>query len=364
MQQRRPLTEPNTRAKSCAFTILGVPLACPNLRRTMSVNSRITRIGTAVGAGLILIALAGCNAPGSGGSSGQPGSSASQAEKPGPLAPYANSLAGIQTPKQYFAQAERIQNSIAACMHGEGFTYLPVDTAKLVSYGQATSHPDTAQWAATWGYGINKAPAAATSGAVDRDYVNPNDAVVSRLSASEQAAYNAALNGSGGSQGTANSDTVSGTRSDSSGCQGAAEKANPEKDPSSDKQFADLVAQSNRIPGKVASSAKVVALDADWASCMADAGDAKYASPAKAQQAIEERYNAYYLKVKGTPDPSVVESMSKTEIETASADFVCRQKVDYANRHSAVEDAAEQQFVDDNKKGLDALLASYGLSGK
>jgi hypothetical protein len=330
----------------------------------MSTNSQINRIGAAGAACLVLITLAGCSASGLGGSSGQPGSSTSQAVKPGPLAPYANALAGIETPKQYFAQAERIQDSIAVCMHRDGFTYLPVDTAKLVSYGQATSHPDTAQWAATWGYGINKAPASASSGGVDPNYVNPNDAVVSRLSASEQSAYNIALNGQNGTQGTPNSDAVSGDPADDGGCQGAAEKANPAKDPSRNKQFADLVAQSNRIPAQVAASAKIVALDAEWASCMADAGHPKYASPAKAEQGVEDEYNRYYLTVKGSPDSAVVAQMSKKEVETASADFACRQKVDYANRHSAVEDSVEQQFVDDNKKELDALLASNGLSGK
>jgi hypothetical protein len=330
----------------------------------MSINGQITRISAAAAACLVLGALVGCSASGSEGPAGQSGLSAAQTVKPGPLAPYANALAGVETPKQYFAQAKRIQDSVAACMHRDGFTYVPVDTAKLVSYGQAKSHPDTARWAATWGYGINQAPTAASSGTVDPDYVNPNDAIVSRLSASERAAYNTALNGSNGKSGIANSDAVSGNPSDDRGCQGAAEKANPAKDPSTNKQFADLVTQSNRIPAKVAASPKIVALDAEWASCMADVGHPKYASPAKAEQGVEAEYNAYYLTVKGSPDPAVVARMSKHEIEIASADFACRQKLDYANHHSAVEDSVEQQFVDDNKKELDTLLASNGLSGK
>ena len=305
-------------------------------------------------AGLAVAVLAGCSAA-PGGSDAAP-----SAAPPSPLASYNNALNGVQDSKDYFAQADRIQNAITACMRDQGFDYAPVDTSKLVSIGEAAPHADTAHWAATYGYGINHAPDSSASDSVDPSYVNPNDAIVATLSGAELDAYNVALSGSGTAGGSPNSDTVVAGDSGDGGCQGKAEKKNPTPDPTHESQFSGLIEQSQRIPQLIAQDPGVVALDADWASCMADSGFPAFTSPASAQQSIEDSYNDYYSSLTGSADPSTVASMSQTEIETASADFACRQKVDYTRIHDQVRNTLEQRFVDDNKKDLEALVASYG----
>jgi hypothetical protein len=60
----------------------------------------------------------------------------------------------------------------------------------------------------------------------------------------------------------------------------------------------------------------------------------------------------------GEPDQAAMDALAEREVELALADLDCREETDYRDRHAAITREVEQQFIDDHKAELDAMIAS------
>jgi hypothetical protein len=107
-------------------------------------------------------------------------------------------------------------------------------------------------------------------------------------------------------------------------------------------------------------------LDAEWATCMEDAGQGGHASPMEAQNSIHEEMNKVYenmdMSEEATappePDQAAMDALAEREVELALADLDCREETDYRDRNAEITREVEQQFIDDHKAELDAMVAS------
>jgi hypothetical protein len=296
----------------------------------------LNRAGRAVAtASLLPLALAACGT-GTGSAdapSTSPSATTSYAESP--LAPYLP-LSAISVDEQRTISAEA-ETLIAACMKEQGFAYdqpyVP-DEPILPPLDGLTP----LQWAELYGYGVT------TLDAGDATTPEPE-----QRSGAEQAAYDAALYGAG-------TGDESAYDWQQEGCMGAAyhEATGGADEVMRDPRFADLFAAVAAVQQDAATSEPMTALDAEWSSCLADAGHPGIASPADAAASIRMEWFAA-----GGEEASaeVRTDLRAEEIALATADASCQQTVEYRTRAEQVLWAAEAVLVAERQDELDALVA-------
>jgi hypothetical protein len=60
----------------------------------------------------------------------------------------------------------------------------------------------------------------------------------------------------------------------------------------------------------------------------------------------------------------VLKELKEREIDMALADFRCAKDIDYNNVQLTAQFAQEEQFIEDHKAELDALIAAYSTGKK
>ena len=107
---------------------------------------------------------------------------------------------------QYVADERSRQETIAACMQGQGFEYIPVDPENLVFFEEGEEEWGSDEWVAKWGFGMStmwfsQAEVGPNllgyddSGFEEYEENDPNAPYLEALSDSEREAYFAALYG-------------------------------------------------------------------------------------------------------------------------------------------------------------------------
>jgi hypothetical protein len=315
----------------------------------------------------LTLVLSGCS-----GSEGKDAGSSAEAEQESPLTKYFNAAYGMdvspEEQEEKFAEQQRQQEELVAqCMQDQGFEYTPAtDTGMYMSSGDDTEwKPDDREWVAQYGYGAVNSPFSEEP-PPEEEFVDPNADYVASLSESEQMAFYEALHGPMPDEEEMSEGGEIEYDWTTAGCQGAAQHEVAGEDPSQSEEFKPLFDAINELYTDTASWPGMAELDAEWATCMDDAGQGGHASPMEAQNSIHDEMNKIWENVdmseeptaSGEPDKAAMDALAEKEVDLALADLDCREETDYRDRHAAITREVEQQFIDDHKTELDAMVAS------
>ncbi|ACQ81206.1 hypothetical protein Bcav_2961 [Beutenbergia cavernae DSM 12333] len=316
---------------------------------------------------LALVAVGTLTACSSGGPGGGGGGDLTYEDSP--LAEIFAQIDDTAEQSQEDAQAEmdeqnrQVEQLVSACMADEGFEYIPVDNSGTVVFSDETDIEDmnTEEYVAEHGYGFTtyeeqEAPA-------EDEYVDPNADYVAAMSETEQAAYYEALWGPATTEEYDEDEEIPEYDWTQGGCYGAAQHEVYEGEDSdnywSDPQFEELFEEMNGLWEDAMSDPRIAELDAEWASCMADAGYADFATSQEAQDSIMNAQNALWESGE-EPDDEAMAELRQQEIDTALADFRCKQDVDYEQTQLEIQFELEREFVEEHQTELDALVAAHG----
>ena len=319
----------------------------------------------AAGCGLVLL-LAGCSTGGSADAATPAG------EEVGPLGEYYEQLYASPSQEEMDAQTREREALVATCMQEQGFEYVPMDPATDGSSvedfeameADAVDY-DSEEHAATEGYGVfTYDPEDDQVQEPVEEYVDPNQDYVAAMSESESTAYYEALHGPAveyDEDAPAEEMEYDWT---TAGCYGAADHEVMGQQAYDDPAFASLMEEMDGLYEDALADPAMVALDAEWAACMADAGFTGFTRQQDAAESIYEEQNSLYESgAEGEyvePDPAVLAELEERELETAVADARCREEVDYRATEQEIRFALEQDFVDTHEAELEALVAAHG----
>jgi hypothetical protein len=336
----------------------------------------IARPTAAACAGLMLaaFALTGCSSAGGGGAPAAP------TEEASPLDRYFELLSGQQSDEAMQKENAEVQEAIAVCMNEQGFDYVPDTENGSFSVDSSGLDWESEEFAKTYGYGITTDPFGDQQGS-DDDHVDPNADYIDSLSESEQAAYSEALWGPPVESSTGDLEAVEYDWK-TAGCTGSAQHAvsgdlNYWEDP----EFTALSDGMSELYTAVREAPLVLQAERGWAECLADAGHDGFAHKDEPATSISEEYGGLTgapsapsgaagggaisvvpdsTSATSAPDPEKLEQLQQREIALATADFSCARESGYTDAMNSERRRLEQEFVDDNKAALDALVARYG----
>jgi hypothetical protein len=306
----------------------------------------------AAAAAVLSLTLAGCSAE-------KADAKLDPAESP--LSKYMSAAYGDYDADAGLAQQKDQEKLIATCMADEGFDYTPVDTSQYS--GMMTDGGEeygTEKWVAENGYGMSQSPEQVLEQQEQsQEFVDPNQDYVMNLSEGERSAYYEVLYGVQPTEEEMNEDGSFEYNWETSGCQGAASHEVNGNAPSQE-EHAELFEAMSTMYETVQSSPELVKLDAEWAMCMADAGQGSFTTKTDAQESISTAMNAIYEDSSETgPDEKALADLREKEIALAMADFTCAEEIDYTDESMKVQFDLEEQFITDHKSELDALIADY-----
>ena len=290
-----------------------------------------------------------------------------------PLTAYLDSLYGLsgspdEQAQQLAARRMEQEELISACMKREGFEYTP-ETVDVDSFdrrtGPSQTDLDSRDWVAQFGYGALETPEGrVVESAVRRDTTpsnDPNRAYEESLTTSERAAYNAAMNGQSADQ---NADLNIVDDWERMGCQGEARHATGSgADPLDSNAGASVQSKIDAFNDRYADWPGRAALDAAWASCMAENGYAGYSRQGDAVTEITAKIGAAMEAAGSGNEPADAAALLDQERATALADLDCREETDFRAVELEVTIAAQTQFMEDNRAELDAFAASVEQAG-
>ncbi|QHC58333.1 hypothetical protein [Rathayibacter sp. VKM Ac-2760] len=300
-----------------------------------------------------MLALSACSAP----------ADDAPEKETSPLSAYLDTLYGgdlsPEEQKQKDAEQDRAREElIATCMREQGFDYTPsVQSGSFAEVDEDDYRPDDREWVVQYGYGIADFPGRDEPVEPGEEYVDANADYVAGLSESEQAAFSEALNGPAVTEDESGSAEYDWT---TAGCFGAAQHELEKDEPARSEEHRPVLDAIDEFYSRVQTTPELADLDAAWSSCLADAGHPGFATEYDAQNSINDELTAVYEAAGDTtvePTDPKLQAVGEKEIELALADLDCREKTDYKAVHKRIQDALEQQFVDDHRAELDALKA-------
>ncbi|WP_449282321.1 hypothetical protein [Leucobacter sp.] len=325
------------------------------------------------------LALTGCSGDGKTG--------AEATAEDGPLGKYLSALWDGEeyTQEKLDAETKQTEELVAECMSEEGFEYVPDVQNGGTVYSSESDEIDwnSEEFVEQYGYGIVNWPGMDDMPEdTGEEYVDPNQDYVESLSESEQQAYYEALNGPGPTDEeiAAMEDEDGGYEWDwtTSGCYGSAQhqvqtESNGGMAAYEDPEFAELFEATNELYEATWSDESqnddVIALNREWAECMADAGYDGFSSPMLAQQTLSDEY--YELQMPDgeegewqEPSAADKKKFQEREIEVALTDRDCKKKLAYEDELLEIQFDLEQKFVDEHRAELDALVAKHGVEKK
>lgn len=284
------------------------------------------------------------------------------------------------TDERFEEQEKAQQESIAACMSKQGFEYTPDVQTAGISFSEEVTEEDGPEWgtvefAKEYGYGIVAWPDSMGGEEDFVEYVDPNEDYINSLSESEQMAFYDALHGPSPTEEEyelmEEEDNYE-WNPENQGCWGEAmdeTNADPAADLYDDPEFADLFESLDLLWSNIESDDRIVTMNRDWVACMSEAGFTAASTRDETQnQLYDEWYattdelNANMGEFDEWQEPSQAEKdeFQLREIEIATADFSCAEKLDWDDTYIAVDHDLSQQFVDTHKAQLDAMVAKYG----
>jgi hypothetical protein len=339
------------------------------------------RILTAATAAALVLTLSAC------GGDDEPGSS-SATPQPGPIDKLFEDMYADYNEEDSSAQQMEIEELTAQCMAEQGFDYTPVDYSSMngSSAGGDFEEPEeewgTIEFAKKWGYGATTNPwgggAAPLPSEDGEAWVDPNQEYIEGMSETEQTAYYAALYGEQPEMTEEEMESYEWSWEDS-GCSGWAQHEiyGDTMGGSSDGEFADLEEEMSRMWESSSSDPRMAEIEAEWAACMSDAGYPNLAKVGDAETLIYDQTNVIYEDAYSdmgedsteedyqAVEASIQEALAAItaeEIETATADFTCREEVKYTQTQQEINLEYQQEFYDAHKDELEAYAESMKSS--
>lgn len=344
--------------------------------------------GLAAAAAATLLLLTACTAGDEPTGSGTGSTSSSDEPQRGPLEEYmakagASGMASATVARSQGDQEDadergrRMESLIAACMSDEGFDYTPRDLSSTsVTPGrQLDVEWGSREFAEKYGYGISTDPwgiddsdASADSGASD-----PNEELLAGMSDGERDAFETALYGAPRDESALLETSQVGEANEydwrSAGCMGAAqhELSDAEGASEDDADFKALQEEIAAFWRSVENSGERATIEADFASCMAEAGFAKVTSRSVALQPILTGYQELLATGDGASagvDETELDAFRANEIKQAVADWTCADEIDYDTRVSTSSHKLQQEFVDQHEAELEAWVEAATEAGR
>lgn len=337
----------------------------------MSARSR--RIWAPVAAMALALTLGAC---GGGGGSGPDGGGDGDGltYEDSPLSKYFAAAGGGEDFNEEEAQAEaeamnaEVEQAVATCMAEEGFEYTPMDTSGMISLAEQGEDFDPIENARQNGYGMFTFDDSVEADPDAEEFVDPNQAYLESMSESEQAAYYEALNGASVEY-DEDAEMETDWNWEEQGCYGEAQHEVFENGDSemsamnavySDPQWSELMTELGELYTQAQSDPRMVEIDGEWATCMADAGHPDIANPMAAAESIYTLSNDLWAEHADDPEymgpeGQELEDLKKQEIDLAVADFTCQEEVSYTDEQFRVQFAIEQEYIDANKSELEAF---------
>jgi hypothetical protein len=308
---------------------------------------------------VVSLAVAGCSASNS-------------AEKldpaDSPLNEYLSVVYGDQDQDEWDKQQMEVEELVAVCMADEGFEYIPVDQSQgVVISTEDPEDTNTEEWVATHGYGMSQTPEEIEEmNEGTEEFVDPNQPYLETLSESEATAYYEVLYGVQPTEDELNEDGSYDYNWETAGCQGAAQHEVQGESPAEQEEHKALFDDINALYTDMQTSPEMKKLDAEWASCMADAGYTDYKTKQEAIQDVIDKSNAMWEGDNAETGPTEEQQAEQREyeIEIALADFKCADAMDYTDKSTAIQFELEEQFIEDNKSELDAIVAEAEKAGE
>lgn len=310
---------------------------------------RSARLGGIAGAAAIIgLVVAGC--------SGDEGGSTSSLDwDDSPLAEYYNALGAGADDSEFDTQMREQEELVAACMAKEGFEYTPVDysdNSGFVDLGDQDY--ETKEYAETQGYGIATGMNSEDPPFGESEFDDPNSTYTESLSEAELNAYYEAL------EGPMPADDAELEEWEPTGCYAqASDEVFGASGQDEDPRIAAIDEKISALYEEVESHDTVREIEADWAECMADSGHPDLAGKYAAYETIYDKTDALWDPQTGEIDAGQLEEVKQAEIELAVADWECADEINYEQRFMQFWFDLEQQFVDENKADLDAIIAEY-----
>jgi hypothetical protein len=297
-----------------------------------------------------MLLLAGC-AGGTGGEELDPEKS--------PLTEYFSALYGDQDEDAWAKQQEEVEELVAACMTDEGFEYIPVDQDQYDFINEDGPEWGTKEFVELNGYGMQQSEEEMEQmEEQSQEYVDPNQDYVATLSESEQTAFYEVL------YGPPSPETEEAVEFEynweTAGCYGAAQHQVQGEQPYDDDRYKSLFEDMNEMYEDLQKTPEIKKADADWAECMADAGEPGFKTKQDAVMEIQDALNAVW-EANPTGELDQKEELAELrerELELALVDFECAEKVDYEQRSLAGQFELEKKFIKEHKKQLDEIKAN------
>lgn len=273
----------------------------------------------------------------------------------------------------YDAQNRRTEELTAQCMAEQGFDYTPQENGGTVYFSSEEQQLDPLEWAQQYGYGVftwEEQNEAMGMSSEETEWVDANQHLYDTMSESELQAWNEALWGPP-QDWDEDADMAEWEYNwEDAGCQGWAQHEVEQEDPNAalyaiweDPRFSELFEELNNLYTTTMDSPDTAAINAEWSSCMSEAGYT-FAAPDEAMNSIytlqEEFYNSYNSGSEEWVEPPAADlaPLKEQEIATAVADVTCRNEVDYDQRQMKISFAVEQEFVDQHQAEIEELRAA------
>ncbi len=349
------------------------------------MTSTLLRTAAATGA-VLLLSLTACTGGGGGGDGDTPGGTSAEDLPKGPLDEIFEEMYGGENEEQMNQQMLEVEEIVAECMREQGFEYTPVDWSQQPGMEPAEEPEEewgTLAFAEKYGYGATTNPyGGATEVAPEDEFVDPNQEYVESMSETESTAYYEALygppppEGEGGEEGEPVEYDW-----ETAGCQGRAQHEVYEVGTGMDEEtFSALQEEMDSMWQSIQDDPRMAELNEKWASCMADAGYDGLAEPSDAENLIYEKTNAVYDEAYADQsfdetstdeDFAAVEAeiqerladITDEEIETAVADFTCREEVDLTRTQAEIGVEYQQDFYDAHEAELEAWREAMAAQG-
>ncbi len=320
------------------------------------------------------LALTGCGGGGNGGD-GQ------LSYEDSPLSKYLSSVftnglspdATQQEQQEFYNEQNRkTEELVAQCMTKEGFEYVPNTSNGSVTIGDdGMWRPDDRDWVEKYGYGAINNPWQEQNGGetqATEPPADPNQPYVESLTEAEQQAYYEALWGKPQEPDPdADPNEPQEWRWEDGGCYGWAQHEVQGENPWEQDENKPIIEALQKFWETMQSSPEFTKLDADWSTCMTEAGHGGFKTQYEAQDSIYQLINKYWENApqgEGEWDPNFgtvkdpeYAKIADQELPLALADLTCREKTDYRQQQLRIQFAAEEQFIADHKEELDAMKA-------
>jgi hypothetical protein len=291
---------------------------------------------------------------------------------------------------QYEQEERERQELIAECMAAQGFEYTPVDYSQFAVFGpEGDLDPTSREYAETYGFGFSTFEDQAIAEPA-ADFVDPNQEYVEGLSESASDAYYAALYGQPPEiDESMTEDEINAMLEENpdlfqpQGCEGEAFQSTSD---GLESVYTALSDQFEDLFQRVEADPRVVAWEADWASCMADAGY-DFGSMEEIYDELSRRMEPLWASQDPTAgmtqaelealspeemeelfssppqmDQDLLDEMRTYELAVAVASFDCG-GFDQDELFTEVFREYQDQFIQENLGTIQELLAEDGVGG-